>query len=236
MRKIMKGFALFALVCSCMIGSGVTALADTKPPKMETVTGLFWDGEKAAWDEVEECRRYKVQLYRDTSLVTTVTVRDTKYNFRPKMTRSGDYRFRVRAMTPDGGHRDSDWSQISEGYAIDEAFANAIEEARKVDSAVNKKTEDGGTYVGPGEIHYPEAIWIEDSAGWWYRNQDGSYPANAWQEIEGKWYFFNGSGYMVTGWVNTNDKWYYCGTDGAMLTNTVTPDGYQVNAEGVWVQ
>ena len=30
--------------------------------------------------------------------------------------------------------------------------------------------------------------------------------------------------------------WYYMGSDGYMLTNTTTPDGYKVNASGVWVK
>ena len=42
-------------------------------------------------------------------------------------------------------------------------------------------------------------------------------------------------------WVAVDGKWYYCdpregGTQGAMLTNTTTPDGYRVDANGVWIQ
>ena len=57
--------------------------------------------------------------------------------------------------------------------------------------------------------------WQQDSTGWWYQNDDGSYPAGQWQEIEGKHYYF--------------------GADGYMLSNTTTPDGYQVGADGAWV-
>lgn len=57
--------------------------------------------------------------------------------------------------------------------------------------------------------------WQQDSTGWWYQNDDGSYPASQWQEIEGKHYYF--------------------GVDGYMLSNTTTPDGYQVGADGAWV-
>lgn len=59
--------------------------------------------------------------------------------------------------------------------------------------------------------------WIQEQIGWWYRNADGSYPANKWQFINDKWYFFNKAGYMVTGWILSNNKWYYLDTDGAML-------------------
>ena len=57
--------------------------------------------------------------------------------------------------------------------------------------------------------------WQQDSTGWWYQNDDESYPAGQWKEIEGKHYYF--------------------GADGYMLSNTTTPDGYQVGADGAWV-
>ena len=28
--------------------------------------------------------------------------------------------------------------------------------------------------------------------------------------------------------------WFYVGSDGAMIVSNVTPDGYQVDAEGKW--
>lgn len=65
--------------------------------------------------------------------------------------------------------------------------------------------------------------WIGDSAGWWYKNDDGSYPVNSWQWIDGnkdgvaECYYFDSAGYM----------W---------KTGTLTPDGYQVNADGAWVE
>ena len=40
---------------------------------------------------------------------------------------------------------------------------------------------------------------------------------------------------MRTGWINWNGAYYYCGSDGAMLVNTYTPDGFYVDANGVWV-
>ncbi len=54
--------------------------------------------------------------------------------------------------------------------------------------------------------------WKQDNIGWWYQNDNGTYPANGWQDVNGKQYFFNSSGYL--------------------LTNTTTPDGKQVDANG----
>lgn len=58
--------------------------------------------------------------------------------------------------------------------------------------------------------------WQQDATGWWYRNADGSYPANTWKEIAGKQYYF--------------------GADGYMLHDTVTPDGYNVDSTGAWIE
>lgn len=58
--------------------------------------------------------------------------------------------------------------------------------------------------------------WRSDSQGWWYQNDDGSYPANRWQEIGGKQYYFDGNGYM--------------------LANTTTPDGKRVGGDGAMIQ
>ena len=43
--------------------------------------------------------------------------------------------------------------------------------------------------------------WRSDANGWWYQNEDGSYPADAWQWIDGnsdgaaECYFFDSQGY-----------------------------------------
>ena len=39
---------------------------------------------------------------------------------------------------------------------------------------------------------------------------------------------------MQTGWKQLDGKWYYFQADGSLLRNGTTPDGYKVNAEGVW--
>lgn len=58
--------------------------------------------------------------------------------------------------------------------------------------------------------------WKQDTNGWWWQNNDGSYPANEWKWISDKCYYFNGNGYM--------------------LSNTITPDGFKVGADGAWIQ
>lgn len=78
--------------------------------------------------------------------------------------------------------------------------------------------------------------WIRDAIGWWYRFHDGTYPKSAWLQDDGKWYYFDDRGYMATGWVEHGGKWYYLTSNGSMLVNAVTPDGFKVDANGVWMR
>ena len=79
------------------------------------------------------------------------------------------------------------------------------------------------------------AKWMQDSNGWWYRNEDGSYPVNRWQYIDGEWYYFNQSGYMVTGWLYQGGSWYYLDESGKMVKWFRTIDGksYYFSESGV---
>ena len=73
----------------------------------------------------------------------------------------------------------------------------------------------------------PSGAWMLDSIGWWYRNADGTYPANTSAVIDGRTYRFDGRGYMRTGWVMDGGTWYYHDGSGAQLT------GWQI-VRGSW--
>lgn len=62
--------------------------------------------------------------------------------------------------------------------------------------------------------------WQLDTTGYWYQNDDGSYPVNCWQWIDG-----NQDGIAES---------YYFNDKGYLLVNTTTPDGYTVDANGAW--
>lgn len=68
------------------------------------------------------------------------------------------------------------------------------------------------------------AGWQKNNTGWWYgTNADNStWYANGWQWIDG-----NGDGVA---------ECYYFDGNGYIATNGTTPDGYQVNADGQWMQ
>lgn len=98
--------------------------------------------------------------------------------------------------------------------------------------------------------------WKKDKVGWWIENDEGKYVKNGWSFVNGKWYLFDEVGYMKTGWEKNNGKWYFLNPDGDMATgwklvdgkwyylyangtmaeNVTTPDGYQVSANGEWIE
>ena len=99
------------------------------------------------------------------------------------------------------------------------------------------------------------ASWKKNSVGWWYEEDNGSYPANQWKQINGNWYWFNKNGYMATGWQYIGGDWYYFQSSGAMIgqgwhvingnwfymyasgamaADTWIGDSY-VNSSGAWV-
>lgn len=82
-----------------------------------------------------------------------------------------------------------------------------------------------------------QSSWVQTNNKWYYCDTDGDMAVSCWKQIKGLWYYLNASGECVmNSWVQTNGKYYYCGPNGDMWTNRRTPDGYWVNANGVWVR
>ena len=62
--------------------------------------------------------------------------------------------------------------------------------------------------------------WKKNSTGWWWQEDNGSYPVSQWKWLDGN-----------------KDGIYECyafDSNGYIYTNTTTPDGYTVNADGAW--
>lgn len=102
-----------------------------------------------------------------------------------------------------------------------------------------------------------QALWGQDSTGWYllkpdntraksqmikvdgytYLFDESGYMKTGWQQLEKGWYYFKPNGVMAKSyWVKTDEKYFYVGEDGVLLTNTTTPDGYQVDSQGIWIQ
>ena len=79
--------------------------------------------------------------------------------------------------------------------------------------------------------------WVNTNGVWYYCKADGAMAEAEWILDNGVWYYLNAGGSMAAnGWILYHNLWYYLKSDGAMAANEVTPDGYKVDANGVWVQ
>lgn len=79
------------------------------------------------------------------------------------------------------------------------------------------------------------AAWKKNSTGWWWQEDNGSYPQNAFKQVNGQTYYFDGRGYMVTGWKKVNNNWFYFNPNGAMATGwkQVGNTWYYLNGSGI---
>ena len=98
---------------------------------------------------------------------------------------------------------------------------------------------DGKEYRGYGFLDALDAVsggqdqadeakagtWIKDAIGWWYRYEDGTYPASAAIAIGGTTYRFDARGYMVTGWVREADQWFFHQASGAQASGWTQVEG-----------
>lgn len=75
----------------------------------------------------------------------------------------------------------------------------------------NASTINNKVNLGPGVADGWEPI----DTGWKFKQEDGTYLTNSWKQyLDGKWYYLN--------------------EDGWMLKDAITPDGYYVDANGIW--
>ena len=98
---------------------------------------------------------------------------------------------------------------------------------------------DGREYRGYGFLDALDAVtsgvdqideakagaWVKDAIGWWYRYEDGSYPASMSAQIDGATYRFDARGYMVTGWALEGGQWFYHGASGAQVAGWANVNG-----------
>ena len=149
-----------------------------------------------------------------------------------------------------GGGSSSSGGGSSSGFSTNKK-SDAIKETSGQWNHTEKgwqfKKTDGSVYVN---------TWIYTKAKWYWIEPDG-FMAQGWKELNGKkyylvpttgemqigwildgqtWYYTDETGAVKTGWVNVGGKWYYLSEDGRMLFSVKTPDGYQVDENGAWIQ
>ncbi len=160
---------------------------------------------KASWEAVPYAGAYELKLTRDGQLVQGVEkVNATTYDFYPLMTQAGKYQFRVRGIAKDSEEL---------GYVASGDWVYSDEQDIDYDEIYDPNNSGEKSNMTPSSVG-----WVKTSDGWWYRNVDGSYPKNGWQNIGGAWYLFDYDGYMLTGWQLRDGKYYYLDSNGAMQT------------------
>lgn len=80
--------------------------------------------------------------------------------------------------------------------------------------------------------HYDEI-----DKNWYYLDPATGRMATGWKEIEGKWYYFTAQNTVETYYFDSStEKWVYNHNQerslGSMYSNEMTPDGYQMRADG----
>ena len=95
---------------------------------------------------------------------------------------------------------------------------------------------------------WPSNCWVyiayNNIPAWYHFDTEGYMQSGWFTDTDGLRYYLNPvsdgtMGMMKTGWMQIGGLWYYfndsaAGKKGALLTSATTPDGYEVNAEGVW--
>lgn len=106
-----------------------------------------------------------------------------------------------------------------------------------------------GWWIRNRDGSYPKEQWFgmsENGRTVWYYFDVNGYMKDGWLNDNGGTYFLHNiadgtRGAMYTGWHMIEGKWYYFevkeGADqGKMLKDCITPDGFQLDTNGVWIQ
>ena len=138
---------------------------------------------------------------------------------------------------------EGDWRQNSNG-SWNFVLKNSAEPLKSSWAAIVYGSGEGqslATYAFDAQGNMRTG-WIQDDKGLWYYMSDAqgsSYGAmvKGWIFSAGKWYYLSPvTGSMMTGWQEVEGKWYLLAGDGSLYVNTTTPDGFPVDANGVWLR
>lgn len=131
------------------------------------------------------------------------------------------------------------WQQNSNG-----TWSWMIDDNSKLSNAWQQDSD--GKWYHLDQDGIMQTGWIVDAAGnRYFLNKNIGDPqgsmVSGWKMIDNVWYFFNTMhdgtfGRSLTGWQWIDGYCYCFAEDGKMYANTVTPDGYQVNENGSWVE
>ena len=75
-----------------------------------------------------------------------------------------------------------------------------------------RRAAERGLFLTPIQADV-KAGWNVGQYGYWWQDEDGSWPANEWRLINHHYYLLNPDGYMVTGWHRWDSSRKLCDPD-----------------------
>lgn len=236
MNRLLKKAAAFVLAMAMVFGMSSFAMAKEKD---YTIYDCDWYDATgipgqicASWTKEDDTVKVKLKVYyanfNESNLLFSETVSGETHDVSSVIAKkgsSGNYYFSIYPIMKGGGGEDhllkSKALNIDSDYMKEiKAYAKTIE--------VPKPQQPAGWYYSPN--------------GWVYSKGNGKVAKNEWVSDKGFKYYAGPQEVILLGWQTIGGYWYYFNPIqtniplGALLTNTITPDGYQVNASGQWVE
>ena len=193
--------------------------------KMNGLTGQFDMPSSADWTEPTGTAAWVANeidsgfhdliCYRGSTTVKKLTnYRGSSYNFYPYMTKSGDYKFKIRTVQdPAQEHgKPSEWLESGELYIGEDQVSDGSGQ-----TTADEIGGGSGTPVIAGDNQFPNGTgnqvvvgWVEQNGYTYFFYPDGSYARSGWVKHNDKWYMFDDAGHRLTGWQkNKYGKWFY---------------------------
>jgi len=136
----------------------------------------------------------------------------------------------------------ANWDQLNSKGTLYLYKGTSYKVGNKITTAQDRTVYDFTQRIsdmGPGTYHFT----ITDTSGRTWESPNLQVSENMyesislpiWSKENGKWRLRDFNGNLLTGWQQVDGKWYYLDTQsGDCYLDTVTPDGYRVDASGAW--
>ena len=182
--------------------------------------------------------------WRQCSVCGEATAKES-HNFSESSCTTCGYQKPADAETKTDSNTSTSTYSSSGSSHHDDDSADATDKSQKGRWVQDEK----GWYFRRNDGSYPKSGWSKLywlGKEYWYYFDENGYMKLGWLDVNGRRYYMNpvigtNSGKMLTGWQKIENQWYYFFTEtgakeGTLLRDTVTPDNYQVDQDGVWKQ
>lgn len=153
--------------------------------------------------------------------------------------------------TSNSGRHNSSSSSSSSSSSVSGSSAVIYAPGSGISGDTNWAYDNNGWKLKKPDGNYASSEWRQvnwnGTTNWYHFNNNGYADGGWFTDSDGQRYFLYNAhdgqfGYMFTGWKQIDGQWYFFNTAntataslGSLFTNGTTPDGYQVNANGIWV-